>query len=47
MSFMFLENYSYKKSVWLFLSTGATQYCFISQYSERFSMQFALFLAVY
>ena len=28
------------------LSTGATQYFFISQYSKWFSMQFACFLAV-
>ena len=46
MSLVFLENRSYKKSVLLFLSTGTTQYFFISRNSKWFSMKFAFCLAV-
>ena len=37
MSFMFLKNCCYKKSAWLFLSTGATEYFFVSQNIKWFS----------
>ena len=40
---MFSKYCFYKKSVWLFLLTGATQYFFIIRHSDRFSMQFAFF----
>ena len=44
---MFLEDCVYKKEVFSFLSVGTTQYFFISRYSERYSMQFGFFLAVW
>ena len=46
MSLMFLEKCYYKKTVLLFLTTGATLYFFISRNSKWFSMQFAFSLAV-
>ena len=46
MSFVFLENRSYEKSLLLFLLTGTTQYFFISRNRKWFSMQFAFILAV-
>ena len=44
MSFMFLENCSFKKSELLFFLTGdARKYLFISRNGERFLMQVAFF----